>query len=374
MMATSEPPAVYVLGVGMHPATLRETSLRLEEMVFATSTRALAHAAISRRQLDHVVLGASDELDGRPISSMLMTGPAGGYLTDEIKVTDSGATALCMGFARIRSGEFDCGLVASWCKSSKTSPSAVMRYRADPFYLRPLGFDASMADGLFAQAMAQEHGITAAEAGERAHRAAIRAQANPRGLQAAPVDREAIAASELEATPIRAGHIAPVSDGAVSIVLGSAAFLRANPQCTPIARITGVGWCSDSYQLGAERLSSLRAARRAWRDALAMAGIAGAHEFDAIELESPTSWHEAAWIRAFDIADEAALSPSGGTFAQNPFFCAGLINAAEAILQVAGQAGPVQVEGARRAVAHGCHGFAQQGSVVMVIEHAGDAP
>jgi hypothetical protein len=31
---------------------------------------------------------------------MLMTAPAGGYDTDEIKVTDSGASALCLAYAR----------------------------------------------------------------------------------------------------------------------------------------------------------------------------------------------------------------------------------------------------------------------------------
>lgn len=353
---------VFVLGVGMHPATLRETGLRLEEMVFATSTRAFDHARVSRRQLDNVVLAASDELDGRPISSMLMTGPAGGYLTDEIKVTDSGLNALCLGYARIRSGEFDCGLVASWCKSSKTSVAGVMRYRADPFYLRPLGFDADVADGVLAQALAMHHGVTDAEASARARAALARARANPRGLRAAQRSDTAFVA-----TPIRRDHVAPLSDGAVSIVLGSARFLRANPQCTPIARVTGVGWASDSYQLGGERLSGLASARRAWGDALAMAG-SSARDLDLVELDSPTAWHEAAWVRAFGLAEDAAISPSGGTFAQNPFFCMGLINAAEAILQVAGQAGAVQVAGARRAAAHGCHGFAQQGNVVAVVE------
>ena len=41
---------------------------------------------------------------------------------------------------------------------------------------------------------------------------------------------------------------------------------------------------------------------------------------------------------------------------------------AEAILQVSGQAGPVQVPGAKRAMAHSAHGFAQQGNVAVVLE------
>lgn len=359
---------VFVLGLAMHPATRRETSLRLEEMVFETSSRALADAGTTRRQLDNVVLAASDELDGRPISSMLMTGPAGGYLTDEIKVTDNGATALCLGTARIRAGEFDLGLVASWCKSSKTSVADVMRYRSDPFYLRPLGLGERAFDGLFAQAVAMRYGIAEAEVNRRVARASERAARNERGLRANPLDEAAIAASAFDATPLRSGQIAPPSDGAVSIILASGSFLRSNPQCRPIARITGVGWSSDSYQLGASRLGDLASARKAWGTALTMAGLSSAKDIDLVEIDSPTGWHEAAFARAFGIEDDDRISPSGGTFAQNPFFCAGLINAAEAIMQVSGRAGAVQRPVAKRAAAHGCHGFAQQGNVVVVIE------
>lgn len=358
---------VFVLGLAMHPATRREAGLRLEEMVYDTSRRALADSGATRGQLDNVVLAASDELDGRPISSMLLNGPAGGYLTDEIKVTDNGLTALCLAFARIRSGDFDLGMVASWCKSSKTSVDVVMRYRADPFYLRPLGLGNRGATGLFAQAVAERYDITESEVNLRVNRAFGRAARNDRGLRADVPDEGSIAASQYDATPVRIGQIAPPTDGAVSIIVASGKFLRANPQCQPIARITGVGWSSDSYQLGASRLGDLASARKAWDAASTMAGLS-AESIDLFELDCPTGWHEAAYARAFGITEDARISPSGGAYAQNPFFCAGLINAAEAILQVAGRAGAVQVPEARRAVAHGCHGFAQQGNVAVVVE------
>lgn len=363
---------VYVIGIGMHPAEYQAHDFRLEEMVYHTSRRALDHAGISRRQLDNMVIAASDEQDGRPISSMLMTAPAGGYLVDEIKVTDSGAMALCLGYARIRSGEFDVGLIASWCKSSKTDPTAISRFRADPFFLRPVGMEDSIADALLAQSLTCWHQVTEAEVNTRVERAMQRASQNPRGLKGAPITADAIATSDWVATPVREGHIAPLSDGAVSIVIASAKFLRANPKCTPLAKITGAGWATDSYRLGAERLESFSSARRAWGMALEQAGLQDANDFDVLELESRSGWHEAAWIRAFGIDDESKVSPSGGAFAQNPFFCNGLVNAAEAILQVAGQAGPVQRPSVKNAAAHSYHGYAQQGNVVMTFGQAGD--
>ncbi|HEY0266874.1 MAG TPA: hypothetical protein VGC16_08990, partial [Rhizomicrobium sp.] len=63
---------VYVMGVAIHPASARIDTLRLEEMAYGTARAALDDAGIDRRELDHVTLAASDEIDARGISSMLL--------------------------------------------------------------------------------------------------------------------------------------------------------------------------------------------------------------------------------------------------------------------------------------------------------------
>ena len=143
---------VYVLGVAQHPAAERVADKRLEEMVFDTTRAALDDAAIERRQIDHVTIAACDELDGRSISSMLLAAPAGAYLKDENKCTDSGLIGLCLGAMRIAAGDLRLGLVVSWNKSSIAPFEDVMRMRAEPFFTRPVGLNRTIADGLFAQA------------------------------------------------------------------------------------------------------------------------------------------------------------------------------------------------------------------------------
>lgn len=364
---------MFVLGVATHPPTTSERSLRLEEMVYRTSRAALDAAGVARAQLDSLTLGACDELDGRPISSMLMSAPAGGYQTDEIKVSDSGASALCLAYSRVLAGESQLGLVASWCKNSKTDVEAVMRLRGDPFYTRPLGMGTALSDALFAQAVSAQFGITEAEVGARVINAYARAARNTRGMGHEIPTLEQVTRSPYEALPLRSAQRAPLTDGAVSMVVASERFVAANPSCTPLARIIGAGWATDSYRLDSERLRSMRSARNAWLAALRQAGLKSADELDVIELESQTGYHEAAFVRAFGVTDEIALSPSGGTFAQNPLFCTGLVNIAEAVLQVAGKAGATQRPNVARAAAHSCHGYAQQGNVVVVLERAGGA-
>ena len=362
---------VYIVGLGLHPPSRAERGLRLEEMAWRTSRAALESAGVSRRQLDSVTLGACDEMDGRPISSMLMTAPAGGYDTDEIKVTDSGATALALAYARVLAGESNLGMVVSWCKTSKTDIGSVFRLRGEPFFTRPLGIDDTVADALFAQAAAAEFDISDDEANARVLDAYTRAARNPRGIRHGVPTLDAVATSAFEATPLRAAQRAPYTDGAVALVLASEDFLRSNPQCKPLARIAGIGWATDEYRLDGQRLRAMKSARTAWKSALTQAGVRSAADLDAIELESQTGWHEAAYVRAFGIERGETVSPSGGAFAQNPLFCTGLVNAAEAVLQVAGRAGEVQRAGVKRAAAHGCHGYAQQGNVVMVFEGTG---
>lgn len=361
----------HVLGLAVHPARAN-CELRLEEMVYHTARAALDDAGVTRGQLDHVTLGACDELDGRSISSMLMAMPAGGYELDEIKVTDSGATALCLEMARIQSGEFELGMVSSWCKSSKTDVETVMRLRGEPFYTRPFGINMTVSDALFAQSVADEFGIAPDEISERVVRNYERAARNPRGMQHPVPTVDQVARSEFEATPVRRLQRAPLSDGAVSIVVASERWLNRHPGHRSLARLSGIAWSTDAYRLGRERLRSMNSARTAFKRACGMAGIGTAAEIDVVELESQTGYHEAAYVRALGLDGHPAISPSGGAFAQNPLFCTGLACAAEAVMQVSGRAGPVQCGTVRRAVAHSAHGYAQQGNVFMVFERAGD--
>jgi len=361
---------VYVMGIGLHPAASRIANKRLEEVVFETSRAALDDAGVARADIDHVTIAGCDELDGRSISSMLLSAPAGAYLRDEIKCTDSGLTGLCLASQRIRSGLFDLGLVASWNKSSIAPVEDVMRMRCEPFFTRPVGLNMSITDGLFAQAVSQQLGITEEDVNETVAGLLRKAARNPRrAADALPVAAH-LAGSDYVAAPLRRGQQAPISDGAVAFVLASASWVARHPGHKPLARITGAGWSSDGYSLGAERLGGLNSFRKAWADALGKAGIDNARQLDLIELDSQTGYHAVAYRKALGLEQGTRLSPSGGPFAQNPYFCTGLVNAAECVLQIAGRAGAVQLPGVRRAAAHGCHGYAQQGNVVTIFEGA----
>lgn len=359
---------VYVIGVAIHPPRVRIGDKRLEEVVFDTARAALDDAHVTRAQIDHVTIAACDELDGRSISSMLLAAPAGAYLRDEIKCTDSGLTGLCLGAMRVQSGVFDLGLMVSWSKSSKAPFEDVMRMRCEPFFTRPIGLNKTITDGLFAAAAGEAYGISEDEATGAVIRASQRALTNPRGMKSPAPARFDVAASPYVAAPLRKHHMAPVTDGAAAFVLASGAWLGRHPGVTPLARIAGLGWRHEAYELGKERLTGLSAFKGAFNDACSKAGTALA-DLDAIELDAQTGYYDVAFRRALGRDDDdERVTPSGGAFAQNPYFCTGLINAAEAALQVAGRAGENQIHRARKIAAHSSHGFAGQGHVVAILE------
>ncbi|MGZ5712517.1 MAG: thiolase family protein [Caldimonas sp.] len=359
---------VYVMGVAVHPAAEVVGDLRLEEMAYRTARAALDDACVERRQIDHVTLAASDEIDARGISSMLLAAPSGAYLKDEMRVTDSGLTGLHLGAMRAGSGDLELGLVVSWSQSSVGPLEDIARMRAEPFYLRPVGINFAIADALFANALMQTRGTTERAAAERVRLRLAAAARNPRAVKRTVPTSAEIGATPFVAYPLRSGHRAPVTDGAVAMVLASGDWVRAHPDRRPLARIAGAAWQVDRYQLDAERLSGLTVFESALRDVMARAGIGSVDEFDLVELEAQSAWVDLALTEAMKTSSRVPVSPSGGAWAQNPYFCTGLVNAAEAVLQVSGQAGAHQVEGARRALAHGTSGFAQQTHGFVVME------
>lgn len=359
---------VWVLGMAVHPPATAVADKRLEEMVFDTAYAALDNAQVKHAEIDHVTIAASDEIDGRPISSMLLAMPAGAYLRDETKCTDSGLTGLCLGAMRVASGVFDLGLVVSWSKTSEAPVENIMRIRAEPFYTRPIGLNRSITDGLFASAVSERYGITPQAADQAVQDSYARAVRNPHGMARPIPSPLALEMSQFVSAPLREIHQAPLTDGAVAVVIASEKWVARSGGRQPRARITGLGWRSERYDLDAERLAGLQGFRGALSDALRTAGDLAIEDIDVLELDAQTAFHHLAFEVALNTSKPPILSPGGGAFAQNPYFCTGLTNAAEAIRQVSGQAGPIQCVGARRAIAHGSHGFAQQGNVAVVFE------
>ena len=121
---------------------------------------------------------------------------------------------------------------------------------------------------------------------------------------------------------------------------------------------------------------------QAGRDAAAaiwkQAGITNPlEEIDAAEIYVPFSWFEPMWLENLGFAAGGRgleahrvrraprstgglpVNMSGGVLSSNPIGACGMLRFAEAALQVRGEAGEHQVDGARRALGHAYGGGSQ---------------
>jgi acetyl-CoA C-acetyltransferase len=183
--------------------------------------------------------------------------------------------------------------------------------------------------------------------------------------------------------PVRELHHYPVTDWAVAILLSSEG--RAREFTDRPVWVTGFGNCMDSYFLGDRDLTSTFALRKAAERAYRMAGIRDPKkEIGLVELNDAVAYQLPLWAEGIEICEEGkggkwideggmekqAVNRSGGMLNGNPIMLGGLARAAEAVLQLRGEAGTRQVDGLKKALAHGTTGAAGQHHAVLILEKA----
>lgn len=371
-----EPTAVVgVSQVGYAPAIEDRT---LEELIFEAASAALADAGLVWRELDAVVIGASDLVDGRVISSMVTAGPAGGYMKDVLTVASSAEHAFVLGHLRLAAGQGRTALVAGWSKCSEAPIPLVERLSLDPFYRRQLGVDGLVGAALEASAYCSRYRVPEEAAADVVVKNRANGLRNPHAERRQAVTRGEVLASPLAAWPLKTLETPPLSDGACALVLAGGERARAPGR--PAARIRGVGWASDTYWREPEALVRAEALRAAAERAYRMAGVREpGREIGVAEVHDLTPYHELMAYEGLGFCGPGeghrflgqptlGVNPSGGVLCANPSFASGLVRVAEAALQVMGRAGGRQVRGARTALAQAMSGLGGQAHTVVILE------
>ena len=379
-----ETAAAAITGVGQtcHSGPKRRTTLT--DMIFEATSLALADADISRGDLDAVVLGAHDLVDGRGISSMITATAAGAMFKDEIRVADDGAIAAILGCMRVMSGEFKTVLVASWAKTSEGDLDAIENLGGDPVYQRPIGLNGTLADALDASALLERHPGARRLASDIVVRNRAAGSGNPKAHLREPVSEQDLHRAGMVATPLTTMDLAPRSDGACALVIQ--AHDVASTRSGSLAWIAGLGWATERYLLGHRKFGRIASAEVAAEKAYRMAGIGSpSEEIEVAELHAVSSFQELMLYEALRLLpsvsegglDEAyrslrhkgpKINPSGGAACANPYTATGLVRLAEAALQVT-QRSPCQRSSPDGlAVAHAASGLGAQSNAVFVLK------
>ena len=185
---------------------------------------------------------------------------------------------------------------------------------------------------------------------------------------------ESVLASQMLWDPIRYDETCPSSDGACALVIVDEDTAKSSPNP---AWIHGTVMRSEATTAAERDQVNPQASRDAAAAIWKQAGITNPlEEIDCAEIYVPFSWFEPMWLESLGFAEQGAgwkltesgetaldgklpVNMSGGVLSSNPIGASGMLRFAEAALQVRGDAGEHQVDGARRALGHAYGGGSQ---------------
>jgi len=177
--------------------------------------------------------------------------------------------------------------------------------------------------------------------------------------------------------PIRFSETCPSSDGACAMVLTNEKGGDAHAGAHPPAWVHGTAMRSEPTLFAGRDQVNPRGGQECAKDVYAQAGITNPREqFDMAEVYVPFSWFEPMWLENLGFCDQGegwklveqgatALDGnipwncSGGVLCTNPIGASGMLRFAETAMQVRGQAGEHQIDGAKTALGHAYGGGSQ---------------
>jgi acetyl-CoA C-acetyltransferase len=314
----------------------------------------------------------------------------------------SGSLATLTAMAELEAGRYGCALVlgVEIEKSLAGGEAAAVQAAAahvgheteDPSLLWPRMFDR------IAGAYADRYGLDDAHLRAIGRLNLANAKANPKAQTRgwsldAKTGSDDDAANPIVIGRLRRGDCCQITDGGAGLVLVSDAWLRAHPGVVPRARIAGWGHRTVGLPLAAKlarpRTSPyvLPHVREAIADAFRRAAIEDVRALDCIETHDCMTPSEYMAIDHFGITapgeswkaiedgsiargGRIPVNPSGGLIGVgHPVGATGVRMLLDVAAQVAGDAGAMQVEGARRAATLNVGGSTAT-TVSFVVERA----
>ena len=375
---------IAIVGVAQTKYERKKKDKTYYDLVYEMTREAMDDAGLTLEDIDNVITVSNDFLDGRTISSMAVGDAAGAHDKNVSTVEGDGTFGAFYGAMRVLGG-FRSTLVVVHAKGSEGDVRTVTNGMFDPIFQRLLGLEAVSSSALQASMYMDRYGLTEEDFAKVSVKNHGNAKNNP--LAHLPLDLtvDDVMGSEKLADPIKRLDCSPVSDGAAAVIIVNED--QAGTAKTRPVWIKGMAHCSDEYFLGDRDLAEPKALRDAAKRAYAMAGITGPMKsIDVVELYDAFSYMEPLWLEGLGFCDPGEggklldkgitsmsgslpVNPSGGVLSAHAMLVAGLARIIESVLQLRGEAGRRQVEGAKTALAHGINGPCGQSHCVWILSN-----
>ncbi|MEO9224657.1 MAG: thiolase domain-containing protein [Acidimicrobiales bacterium] len=369
---------VAVIGIGQTKHTAVRGDVSIAGLVREAAQRALNDAELTWSDIDAVVIGkAPDFFEGVMMPELYLAEALGGTGKPMLRVHTAGSvggSTAIVASSLVQAGIHERVLTVAFEKQSESEAMWALSLPipfTPPLHAGAGGYFAPHIRSYMRRANAPD--TTGIMVALKDRRNALR---NPYAhLHEEDVSFDKIKDSMMLWDPIRYSETCPSSDGACALVLASETAAARSPR--PPAWVHGTAMRSEPT-MSADRDPVLpRAGSECAASVYAQAGITDPRrQVDCVEMYVPFSWFEPMWLENLGFAGpgegwklvedgvtamdgDLPVNMSGGVLSSNPIGASGMLRFGEAAMQVRGQAGEHQIDGAKLAVGHAYGGGSQ---------------
>jgi acetyl-CoA C-acetyltransferase len=368
-----------VVGVGQTHHRAKREDVSIAGLLREAVDRALADAGLGFEDIDAVVVGkAPDLFEGVMMPELFLAEALGAVGKPLLRVHTAGSvggSTAIVAASLVQSGVHERVLTVAFEKQSESNAMWALSIPVPfimPVHAGAGGYFAPHVRSYIRRSGAPTHVGAMVAAKDRQN-----ALKNPYAhLRNEGTTMETVLESQMLWDPIRYDETCPSSDGACALVIGSEQAVESSGISNP-AWIHGAVMRSEPTTAAERDQVNPQAGREAAAALWQQAGITDPYrEVDCAEIYVPFSWFEPMWLENLGFAAEGEgwkvtesgataldgdlpVNMSGGVLSSNPIGASGMLRFAEAALQVMGEAGEHQVDGARRALGHAYGGGSQ---------------
>ncbi|MBX7159935.1 MAG: thiolase domain-containing protein [Acidimicrobiia bacterium] len=368
---------VAIVGCGQTKHDTKRDELSMHGLVREAATRALDDANMGWADIDAVVIGkAPDTFEGVMMPELFLADSLAAAGKPLIRVHTAGSvggSTAMVAANLVKAGVHERVLTVAFEKQSESNAMWALA-PVIPF-APPLVAGAGGYFAPYIRAYIQRSGAPDDIGIRVALKDTNNGLLNPYAHKQMKVTYEEVRDSIMLWDPVRFLETCPSSDGAAAMVMTSEA--HASSGSAPPAWIHAMAWRSEPTMLAHQDKVNPRAGRDCAADVYAQAGISDPRrEIDVAEVYVPFSWFEPKWIENLGFAPEGEgwkltedgataidgdipWNPSGGVICSNPIGASGMLRFMEAAMQVRGQCGEHQIDGAGTALGHAYGGGSQ---------------
>ena len=374
-----------VVGIGQTHHTARRDDVSIAGLVREAALRALEDASLDWRDIDAVVVGkAPDMFEGVMMPELYLADALGAVGKPLLRVHTAGSvggSTAIVAASLVQAGIHERVLTVAFEKQSESNAMWALTVST------PLQATVVAGAGGYFSPLIRGYMRRSGAPDDTGIRVALKdrtnALKNPYAhLREPDISFDMVANSPMLWDPIRFHETCPSSDGACAMVLASERALSRGAH--PPAWVHSTAMRSEPTQFaGQEKINPL-AGRECAKELYRKAGISDPRkQIDVAEIYVPFSWFEPMWMENLGFAAEGdgwkmtyegataldgdmPVNCSGGVLSSNPIGASGMLRFAEAAMQVRGQAGEHQIDGARIALGHAYGGGSQFFSMWIV--------